>query len=71
MVGLARPTSSDVRDERLTVGDVAFTRTSMVWTDATNGDAGLVHVRDLATGAERSFDPGGRAVQPAVVRGDR
>ena len=48
---------SDVRDERLTVGDVAFTRTSMVWTDRTNGDSGLVHVRDLGTGEERAFDP--------------
>lgn len=50
--------STDVRDEGLTVGDVAFTRTSMVWTDATNGAPGQVHVRDLATGSERSFDPG-------------
>lgn len=49
---------SDVRDEALTVGDVAFTDTSMVWTDSTNGDAGLVHVRDLSTGDEHSFDPG-------------
>ena len=48
---------SDVRDEGLTVGDLVFTDTSMVWTDSTNGAAGLVHVRDLATGAEHSFDP--------------
>ena len=41
----------------MSVGDVAFTDTSMVWTDSTNGDAGLVHVRDLATGKEHSFDP--------------
>ena len=47
----------DVRDEGLTVGSLAFTDTSMVWTDSTNGDAGLVHVRDLATGEEHSFDP--------------
>jgi hypothetical protein len=47
----------DVRDEQLTVGDVAFTDTSIVWTDATNGDAGLVHVRDLETGEEHEFDP--------------
>ena len=39
------------------MGDLAFTDTSMVWTDSTNGDAGLVHVRDLATGEEHSFDP--------------
>jgi hypothetical protein len=48
---------ADVRDEALTVGDLAFTDSSMVWTDRTNGDAGLVHVRDLATGVEHSFDP--------------
>ncbi len=48
---------SDVRDERLTVGSVAFTEHSMVWTDSTNGEAGRVHVRDLETGEERSFDP--------------
>ena len=29
----------------------------MVWTDATNGDSGRVHVRDLATGEQHSFDP--------------
>lgn len=49
--------TGDVRDEGLTVGDVAFTATSMVWTDSTNGDAGRVHVRDLASGEEHSFDP--------------
>jgi hypothetical protein len=47
----------DVRDESLTVGDVAFTDSSMVWTDSANGDAGMVHVRDLSTGEETSFDP--------------
>jgi hypothetical protein len=50
--------ASDVRDEELTVGSLAFTESSMVWTDSTNGDAGQVHVRDLETGEERSFDPG-------------
>ena len=48
---------SDARDEELSVGDVAFTDTSMVWTDSTNGNAGRVHVRDLETGDEHSFDP--------------
>jgi hypothetical protein len=48
---------SDVRDEGLTVGDVEFTDTSMVWTDSTNGDSGMVHVRNLKTGEEHSFDP--------------
>jgi hypothetical protein len=47
----------DTRDEGLRVGDFAFTTSSMVWTDSTNGAAGLVHVRDLATGEEHSFDP--------------
>ncbi len=49
--------SADVRNEGMSVGDIAFTDTSMVWTDSTNGAAGLVHVRDLATGNEHSFDP--------------
>ncbi len=48
---------SDVRDEGLTVGSLAFTDHSMVWTDSTNGDSGRVHVRDLETGEEHSFDP--------------
>ena len=49
--------ASDVRDEGLTVGNVAFTDDAMVWTDRRNGAAGKVHVRDLASGAEHSFDP--------------
>ena len=49
--------TADVRDEGLTLGSMAFTDTSMVWTDSTNGDTGDVHVRDLATGDTRSFDP--------------
>ena len=48
---------ADVRDEGLTVGSIAFTDTSLVWTDSTNGEAGRVHVRDLASGAEHAFDP--------------
>lgn len=48
---------ADVRDEGLTVGEVAFTDTEMVWTDATNGDSGRVHVRELETGEEHAFDP--------------
>ena len=48
---------TDVRDEELTVGSIAFTETSLVWTDSTNGDAGQVHVRDLASGEEHAFDP--------------
>ena len=48
---------SDVRDENLTVGSVAFTDSSMVWTDSTNGAAGMVHVRDLSSGEEHAFDP--------------
>lgn len=49
--------SSDVRDEGLTVGSIAFTDTAMVWTDSSGGDAGNVHVRNLINGEERSFDP--------------
>jgi hypothetical protein len=49
--------ASDVRDEGLTVGSLAFTDQSMVWTDSTGGDAGQMHVRDLETGQESSFDP--------------
>ena len=49
--------ASDVRDERLRFGSLDFTRNSMVWTDATNGHPGAVHVRDLASGQEHSFDP--------------
>jgi hypothetical protein len=48
---------SDVRDEGRTVGDVAFTSTSMVWTDSANGDAGLLHVRNLSSGEEHVVDP--------------
>ena len=48
---------TDARDEGLTVGSIAFSGDDLVYTDSTNGDAGLVHVRDLATGRERVFDP--------------
>lgn len=48
---------TDARDEGLRVGSVAFTDTSMVWTDSTNGATGRVHVRDLDTGKVSSFDP--------------
>jgi hypothetical protein len=48
---------ADIRDEGLVVGDVAFTDQSMVWTDRTNGRGGNIHVRDLASGEEHSFDP--------------
>lgn len=49
---------ADVRDERLRVGAFDFTEDALVWTDSQNGRAGLVHVRDLGTGEETSFDPG-------------
>jgi hypothetical protein len=49
--------ATDVRDEGLLVGSLAFTDDSMVWTDSTNGDAGRVHVRNLESGEDRSFDP--------------
>lgn len=54
-VSLDDPT--DVRDERLRVGSFAFTDDALVWTDTTNGTNDRVHVRDLATGEESSFDP--------------
>ena len=49
--------ASDVRDEGLTIGGLAFTDELMVWTDSTNGEGGQVHVRDLETGEEHAFDP--------------
>ncbi|GAA3655662.1 hypothetical protein GCM10022237_14580 [Nocardioides ginsengisoli] len=49
--------ASDVRDEGLVVGSFDFTRDSLVWSDATNGINRRIHVRDLATGVERDFDP--------------
>ena len=49
--------SSDVRDEGVQVGDFGFDDGRLVYTDSTNGAAGRVHVRDLATGEETSFDP--------------
>jgi hypothetical protein len=48
---------SDARDEQLTLGSFAFTDDALVWSDRTNGDPGRIHVRDLATGDEHSFDP--------------
>jgi hypothetical protein len=54
-VSLSDP--SDVRDEGLRLGSLAFTDRAMVWTDSTNGAAGKVHVRDLDTGDESAFDP--------------
>ena len=48
---------ADVRDEQLVVGSIAFTDDSLVYTDAENGKPGRVHVRDLASGEETSFDP--------------
>jgi hypothetical protein len=49
--------AADVRDEGLRVGSFDFTEDALVWTDSQNGAAGQVHVRDLATGEETSFDP--------------
>jgi hypothetical protein len=48
---------ADVRGEGLRVGSFDFTDDALVWTDSTNGAAGRVHVRDLATGEETAFDP--------------
>lgn len=54
-VSLSDP--ADVRDEGLAVGDFAFDDDQLVWTDTSGGEAGRVHVRDLGTGEETSFDP--------------
>lgn len=48
---------ADARAEGLRLGSFDFTDRELVWTDATNGDSGRVHVRDLRTGEEHSFDP--------------
>lgn len=50
--------SSDVRDEGVRVGSYGFDGDRLVYTDSTNGAAGTIHVRDLTTGEESSFDPG-------------
>jgi hypothetical protein len=50
--------SSDVRDEGLRVGSFGFDGDRLVYTDSSNGAAGRVHVRNLVTGEETSFDPG-------------
>lgn len=52
---LSDPT--DVREEGITLGSFAFAGDSLVYSDSTNGEAGRIHVRDLATGEESSFDP--------------
>jgi hypothetical protein len=54
-VSLSDPT--DVRDDGLRVGQVAFTDSSMVWTEASERGVGRIHIRDWATGDERVFDP--------------
>ena len=48
---------SDVRNEGLQVGEFGFDGDRLVWTDSSNGAAGTVHVRDLSSGEETSFDP--------------
>lgn len=47
----------DVRDEGTRVGAFAFADDALLWTDRDNGVSDRVHVRDLTTGEERSFDP--------------
>ncbi len=49
--------STDVRDEGLRFGELAFTEELMVWTAATGGINDRIHVRDLMSGDERDFDP--------------
>ncbi len=47
----------DVRDEGVRVEEFAFADDALVWTDSPDGNHEQVHVRDLATGEESSFDP--------------
>ncbi|WP_418060520.1 hypothetical protein [Pimelobacter simplex] len=49
--------TADVRDEGLRVGRFDLTSSTLVWTDGTQAPVERIHVRDLATGTERSFDP--------------
>ena len=50
--------SADVRDEHLVVGDFNITGDLLTWTDGVGAAVGNIHVRNLATGEETSFDPG-------------
>lgn len=45
------------RVEASRMGSYGFGNGTVVWTDATNGRPGMVHVRDTTTGEERSHDP--------------
>ncbi len=54
-VALDDPT--DVREEGVVGGAFGFAGDDLVWTDAVNGAAGMVHVRDAATGEVTTWDP--------------
>jgi hypothetical protein len=48
---------TDARDEGLAVSHFDIAADQLVWAEPSNGAVGEVHVRDLETGEERSFDP--------------
>ena len=63
--------AQDVRDEGLTFGSLAFTPSSMVWTDSERRAAGRVHVRDLSSGEEHSRPHAGDRCNLLLLRRDR
>jgi hypothetical protein len=68
--------SADVRDEHLVVGAFNVTGDLLTWTDGGDGNeapTGNVHVRNLATREEASFDPqpGDRCSQQSLDRTER
>ena len=67
---------ADVRDEHLVVGAFNVTGDLLTWTDGGDGNeapTGHVHVRNLVTGDETSFDPqpGDRCSQQSLRRTER
>jgi hypothetical protein len=61
---------SDVRDEHLVVGDFTIEGDELTWTTTHNGPNDGVHIRNLVTGEETSFDPrsGDRCNQLSLAR---
>jgi hypothetical protein len=60
----------DVRDEHLVVGDFTIDGDELTWTGTRNEPNDAVHIRNLTTGEETSFDPrsGDRCNQLALAR---
>lgn len=64
---------ADVRDEDVDVGELTFSGDAMVWTPPRGTRAPRVHVRDVGSGAETTFDPrlaAGCEVLDLVASGD-